>query len=92
MTQQQLDALKYRRTTYETILSNGEQTRLLGYTARSRDAMIRLARIHGPELVAFTGTDAFTVGPKTLLLGDWTIRQTGRTQREAITSGELPRL
>lgn len=88
---EKLDNLKNRATRYELVLERGAERLRLCYTARKNrrgliDAIFRL----GAELGAFTGQKEVRFGQgATAQLGDWAVRFSGRTQREAIQAGEL---
>jgi hypothetical protein len=78
-------------TKYEIILTNGPQTYLVSYTGRkSRQGLMDAIRARGLAILAITkiGADAiFTLNRATgaaELGSNWTIRFTGRTQRDAI--------
>lgn len=87
----ELERLKNRATRYELVLERGAERLRLCYTARKNrrgmiDAIFRL----GAELGAFTGQKEVRFGHgATAQLGDWAVRFSGRTQREAVLAGEL---
>ena len=88
-------ALQGRPTYYEVALIKGDTRILLQYVHRvTRQSVLKAAQKFGPKLVDLMGvTDEtpFSWKPNAVAhLGDWTIRSTGRTEREAITNGELP--
>lgn len=88
---EKLEGLKNRATRYELILERGAERFRLCYTSRkNRRGMIDAIFRNGKELGAFTGQQEvrFGHGP-TAQLGDWAVRFSGRTQREAIQAGEL---
>lgn len=94
MTQEQmtkLEAIKNRTTRYELVISRGAERFRLCYTARkNRRGMIDWIFRNGKELAAFSGSQEVRFGQgATAQLGDWHISFSGRTQREAILSGEL---
>lgn len=94
---QQLERLKHYGTRYEVTLTNGRTTYLLGYTSRrSRQGLLDVLRLRGSDVVEKTSmpenaiisfvhwnTIGFDLG-----FDSWHVRFTGRTQREAIVSGE----
>lgn len=95
-TTEKLARLKNYHTRYELIASNGTQTVLLAYTSRkSRQGLVSairqdsrrsdVAKLIGGENTIFhvgkCAADGFTAGA-------WTIRFSGRTQRDAILLGE----
>jgi hypothetical protein len=95
MTQNQIDkleALKNYGSRYEIILERGAERVRLAYTSRKSGRGLRDA-IHknGAELVAFCGSEKMELGgrPMEYLIGGWSVRFSGRTQREAIQAGEL---
>lgn len=84
-------------TAYEAVAEHGSQRILIGYTMhRSRSGLLSLARKRGEQLVALMRlTDDSPVeflkpASRGIRFGDWLVRFSGRTQREAIDSGELP--
>lgn len=81
------------RTLYELAIENGEQRLLLAYCSnRTRQTIWKVARQHGERLVALTGEENITFAKRAgdgAAMGDWRIRWTGRTQREAVDS-KLP--
>lgn len=88
-----LERIRRRDTLYEAELVNRQtgERRLLCYCHRSRSRLATYVGRHAEELVTFCGSDRYTPCRENELLaiGDWAIRFTGRTQREAIMSGEL---
>ena len=83
-------------TKYEVIAEHPEyRSILLGYTGRkSFQGLLVAARQHGEQLVDLLGLTTDHRADRqgsTLLLGNgWSIRFSGRTQREAYTEGERP--
>jgi hypothetical protein len=76
-------------TKYEITLSCGAQTYLVAYSGRkSKQGLISAIRGRGLDILAITKLDesaAFTFTSATSAqLGDWVVRFTGRTQRDAI--------
>lgn len=93
-TAERLERLKYYATRYELAAINGDTRILLVYSyGRGRRAILESARKHGEKLVALTGRQSIDFAKRAsdgATMGDWQIRFTGRTQRDAICSGELP--
>lgn len=94
-TTEKLARLKLYATRYEIVMSNGTESILIGYGGRSRNLIRRMmSEDHRVQkIIAKTGTDRIVYGKRAIdgmSMGDWTIRPSGRTQREAITRGELP--
>lgn len=92
MTQEQkLARLHNRPTGYEVAAIKGETRILVAYCQRHSFSGLRNAVYNRAEkVVALTGKTEFQSRKGDMLLGDWTIRFTGRTQRDAILEGELP--
>ncbi len=87
-----LAGLQNRRTAYELIAENGERKVLAGYCARGRAGLLRMIRQNAAAWVAFAGADNITFAKKAsegAVIGDWTIRFSGRTEREVVMAGEL---
>ena len=91
-----LERLRNRGTSYEITISDGEQTYRVAYTPRhSRDGLLRAIRSTGKEIVTALGmpdTALVHAGKRAedgFTLEDWQIRFSGRTQRDAISNGEL---
>lgn len=86
-----LEAIKNRATRYELVLERGAERFRLCYTSRkNRRGMIDAIFRNGKELGAFSGSQDVRFGHgATAQLGDWAVRFSGRTQREAIQAGEL---
>lgn len=90
-----LEAIKNRATRYELVIERGAERLRLCYTGRkNRNGIIDAIRRNGAELVDLTGAESFKLGSgncagPSVLLGDWRICFSGRTQREAIIAGEL---
>ncbi len=94
---EQLARLTNRATRYELALINGDTRILVMYShGRARHDLLKCCRTHGEAIVALacpTGEELLTFAPKAAdgaKIGPWSIRFTGRTQREAIIEGELP--
>jgi hypothetical protein len=100
MTEEQnkkLTALQRYPTRYEIVLTNGAQAYRIAYTMRrSRHGLIVASRAAFDEIKAISGSANgwVTLGKKAadpIGITDtaWSIRWSGRTQREAISDGEL---
>jgi hypothetical protein len=92
--QERLDRLKNRRTLYELAAVLADRKVLVAYCGRrGRSGLWHACVKRGPELAALCGTDRLTFATRAgdgATMGDWTIRFTGRTQRECYIEGELP--
>ena len=87
--------LHRHRTAYELVLSHPDgRCILLGYSAsRSRGSLLSLLRRYGERVLRETGQDEIIFARRSrdgATSGEWAIRWTGRTHREAICSGEWP--
>lgn len=97
-----LAALHNYGTAYELILTNGAQRYLVTYCRKTGPGLVAALRraITGQttrlDFVAeLTHTSAQSwkwTGPREVASGEWRIAFSGRTEREAITLGELPRV
>jgi len=91
---ERLERLKNYRTRYELAAIRGDQKILISYTSRpNRRGIWDSLYARAAAVVALTGVDIAKPAGKSskgLIMGDWSIRFTGRTQREAIIGGELP--
>ena len=92
-----LERIKRYATRYELIAERGETRILILYTSqRSRPGLLVACRQRGPDVVALccpSGEELITFGENWAdgaTIGEWRIRFSGRTQREAIIAGELP--
>lgn len=105
MTQNQiarLSALRLYGTKYELILTNGHARYLVAYCRKTGPGLRAALRrqITGQTtrldfIAELTGTaaDAWRMtGPHSAQAGAWVLQFSGRTEREAITMGELPRV
>ena len=100
MTQDQirrLESLRNRSTCYELAAIRGEERVLIAYCLQhSRDGALRACRNRGQQIIdalKISGTDMLVAGKKAsdgFAIGEWQVRFTGRTERDAIISGELP--
>ena len=85
-----VSALVNYPTRYEVVLSNGTASYLVGYTSRkSRPGLMACIRQHGPAILRITELSEsarFTWSGPIAHLGEnnWTIRFSGRTQRDAL--------
>jgi len=77
-------------TKYELVLTNGSATYLVAYTARKgKTDLIKAIRARGESMLAICQLDdearfTFTTPQSAQLGTDWTVRFTGRTQKDAI--------
>jgi TnpA family transposase len=89
-----LARLKNYATRYELAMTRGSESYLVTYaTSRSRGTIFKAVARFGPKVVALTGDEELHFARKSAdgaTTGEWTIRYTGRTQRDAILGGELP--
>ena len=98
-----LDRLKNRPTRYELILTDGETSYLVGYSVgRSRHSLLMCAQKSARQIIKATGLgdDAKLVWKSNGVHGAraemgtpekaWSLRFSGRTQREAISGQEHP--
>jgi len=94
-TQQKLDRLKNYRTRYELIASHPDGRKLLiRYTARQgRRGLLDALTMDAARVCQVLGADDIHWGKRAAdggHMGEWTVKFSGRTQREAILGGELP--
>ena len=98
---ERIQALKHYRTLYEIVVEHSDGRRLLvAYSSQnSRSGLLDAMRSRGPEIVAYCGLSddaniVFAGGGATISDAGktWSVRFSGRTQRECIRSGELQRL
>ena len=91
-----LAAIANRYTRYEVIAQrdNGERVRI-GYTMhRSRHGLLQVLRAHADQVIALTNcgeNTMMTAGSRAsdgFRINDWSLRFTGRTERQAILEGE----
>lgn len=94
-----LHSLYNRATRYEITLSDGARTFLVGYTSRkSRQGLLGTLQAHGEAIVALAcpiGNEQITFGRNInagATIGPWQAKFTGRTERDAIMTGELQRV
>ena len=95
--EQKLARIHNRATAYEVVAVRGDEQILIGYTTQhSRSGLLGMCRKNGERVIArlMLSTDSMLVPGKKasdgFALGDWQVRFSGRTQREAIIEGELP--
>lgn len=93
---EKLAAIQGQSTYYEIAIVRGDERYLFCYSAPTgRHALISCVvdnRKRCELLVRFAGVDDFTItrGKNAkMTVGDWSIEWTGRTQRQAISHGEL---
>lgn len=95
-TAEKLARLHNRATLYELTMSRGDEHFLIAYASNKGRTMLWKCvtsdqRVH--QIIAKTGTEAITFAKRAgdgATMGAWAIRFTGRTQRDAISQGELP--
>ena len=96
--QDRLAHLRNRATRYEITAKGPDGEFLVGYTARkTRRGMLEVMRMYHGNLIHLCDTNEMTVpshfkAKDGIVMGDWTIKFSGRTQRDAISNGELDRL
>lgn len=88
-----LERLRHQTTRYELVMRHtktGEKRRVCYTARRNRRGLFDAMRSNGEALVRITGAQEFTFGTgSTATIGDWSVSFSGRTQREAISNGEL---
>lgn len=96
--ERKLARIQGRATLYETVMVNRKDGRkvVLCYTRKTKRGIIdyihRLGRTGSAgELVAFCGAEVYRQPADgfVLAIGEWDMKFSGRTQREAIMGGEL---
>jgi hypothetical protein len=90
-----LERLKNYHTRYEVIMERGTERVLVVYMHNQSYRRLREAVVEKINPIqTFAGAsvyeEAMGRGKRSLAAGDWRIRFSGRTQREAILQGELP--
>lgn len=93
--ERKLARLKNYHTRYELVATSRDRKVLIGYTTRTNrrgiDALVcEENRVHA--IVKLTGTETIHFAKRAAdgaTMGDWTIRFSGRTQRECYIEGEL---
>lgn len=98
--QSKLSRLKHYATRYELVASRGtgpdRESYLIAYTSRNNRRGLWAAITDSnrvDKLVKLTGSKSIDFGKRAAdggTMGDWTIRFSGRTQRECYLEGELP--
>ena len=96
MTQaQKIERLKYHGTSYEIVATNGERAVFVMYSAKSGQSIYRgmqadnWKRLRMLSDVVGVPAESWGYDRKGINSGSWVIKASGRTQREAILSGEL---
>jgi hypothetical protein len=95
-TTKQLESLRNRATLYELAMTRGDERILIAYASgKGRQDIWRCVTSDKrvKAIVAKVGTDAIDFAKRAAdgaTMGGWAIRFTGRTQRDAISEGELP--
>lgn len=92
-----LARLHNRPTAYELVATSGDRSVLVAYSqSQGRSALLKCLRHREQAVVSLFNEGAdpnVTFGKKAsdgATVGAWTIRFSGRTQRDAIINGELP--
>jgi hypothetical protein len=91
--QAKLARLHNRATAHEVVAERGQQRLCVAYTQRSgRVGLLNACRSIGSLLVALPGAaeELTNLTARSAKCGEWEIRYSGRTQREAYILGELP--
>ena len=89
--ERKLIRIKHYATRYELILANRGDSYLVVYSSsRSRGVVFDSVHKWAQQIIAITGEDEMKMVKGGATLGDWKVRWSGRTQREAILEGELP--
>ena len=91
--EERLARLKNYRTRYEVVLTNGTDKYLVLYTSRRSKMGLCLAvqqRSDAVSLITNGINPWLSKRGDTSHPGEWSVLFSGRTQREAITDGELP--
>ncbi len=93
-----LERLQNQPTRYELVLERGDTRIRICYSMRTgRHSLLTACQKHGQTLVDYIGMDDkaqmvfLKPASRGAQIGEWSIRFTGRTQRDAIsTRSELP--
>ncbi len=88
-----LERLKYYSTIYELAAEKNGERVLIAYAPKGRSSLLRACRNRSAAVVALTGSTSIDFAKRAqdgANANGWTLRFTGRTQREAIIEGELP--
>jgi hypothetical protein len=93
--QDKLASLRWHSTRYELVATHPDGRKVLvGYTPRrGRSGLFDMLATNGVAWVKFANAENITFGKRVAdgaISGDWSINFSGRTQRDAICSGELP--
>jgi hypothetical protein len=94
-TAEKLARIAKRGTLYELAISKGTTSYLICYSPMSRSMLMKALRKQPHELIALTGSETFDLAKRAAdgaTMGEWKIRWTGRTHRQSIIEGELPRV
>lgn len=88
-----LAAIHGRSTKYELVLVHDDgRTLLLGYGRKTKPGVLAMVHRQAVELSQFCGADYITLAglPRGTFgkIGPWSLRASGRTEREAIIQGE----
>ena len=97
-TQEKLERLHNGPTRYELIGEGpGGERVLIAYSMRTgRLAVLQSMQKHGPKIIELLGLDDKAMltwekpAARGARIGAWSFRFSGRTQRDAISNGELP--
>lgn len=91
---ERLERLRNRATLYELAISRGDTAYLVAYCRKGQrgiwDAITSKHRVH--HVVALAGTQTLHFAKRASdggTIGEWSVRFTGRTERDAIIGGEL---
>jgi hypothetical protein len=94
--QERLALLHNRLTCYEIVAVRGDTRLLVCYSqSRSRNGLLAACRKRGQALIDhlwITPSDMLVAAPRAadgFTIGPWSIRYSGRTERDAIQEGEL---
>ena len=91
---ERLERLKYRVTLYELVVTSPDRpTMLAGYGRHGQSGMLSLLRKNGEawsKHIVDNDPVTFAKGGRSCQFGKLEFRFSGRTEREAIISGELP--
>lgn len=85
-----LARISNRRTRYELVATDGAQTLHAGYCGKGFPSILKMVNLHHEAWAKLTGADRYSYTKAGLVMGAWTLRHSGRTQRDAILGGELP--
>ena len=93
-TQEKLERIRNRSTQYELVaIDENHKTYLAGYCHKSKMAILKMLQKNGEKwTVRINPKDLITFARngQSAQVGRFLVRFTGRTQREAIISGEFP--